>query len=189
MKLLKHVKYLVMTENERPQEHAGRRDEDAVRRFVEQLALLFAAWGFPRMAARVLFALMTAESRGLTATDLARALDASPAAISGAVRYLMQIGLLTREPVPGSRRDLYCVRDDAWYAGSIYKNGLFQSIDVIGRPAIEALGGPDSVPGTRVNDMLDFLKYIEKEMPLLLERWERSRPSANPPAPPAATGE
>ena len=62
------------------------RDEEAVRGFVERLALLFADWGFPRMAARVLFALMTAEAPGLTATELAQRLDASAAAISGAVR-------------------------------------------------------------------------------------------------------
>lgn len=186
--MLKHVKYPVMTGQERASgsepvrrtaETAGPRDEEAVRRFVEQLALLFAAWGFPRMAGRVLFALMTAEGRGLTASDLARTLDASPAAISGAVRYLTQIGLLVREPVPGSRRDLYCVRDDAWYAGSVYKNGLFETIAAIGRPAIEALGGPQTAPGTRVADMLAFLEFLEREMLVLLDRWEKERPSAH----------
>ena len=95
------------------------RDEEAVRRFVEQIAMQFADWGFPRMAGRVLFALMTADEPGLSAAELGARLDASAAAISGAVRYLGQLRLVVRDPVPGSRRDLYRLANNAWYAAAI----------------------------------------------------------------------
>src|SRR5205823_699952 len=39
---------------------AGTRDEQALREIVEQLGRLLAEWGLPRMAARVIFVLMTA---------------------------------------------------------------------------------------------------------------------------------
>jgi DNA-binding transcriptional regulator GbsR (MarR family) len=86
---------------------AAQRDDEAVAQFVEHAARVFADWGFPRMAARVLFVMMTANEPGLTAADLAERLGVSPAAISGAVTYLIQLGLLERVPVPGSRRDLH----------------------------------------------------------------------------------
>lgn len=44
--------------------------------------------------------------------ELATLLKVSPAAISGTVRYLSQVNLLSRESELGSRRDLYRVHDD-----------------------------------------------------------------------------
>jgi DNA-binding transcriptional regulator GbsR (MarR family) len=91
------------------------RDEERVRAFVEQLALTFTDWGFPRMPSRVLVTLMSADEDALTAAELAERLDVSPAAISGAVRYLIHVGLLQRVPTPGSRRDRYRLPLDPWY--------------------------------------------------------------------------
>ena len=72
------------------------RDPEQVRAFVEHLALVFTDWGFPRMPSRVLITLMAADEEALTAAELAERLDVSPAAISGAVRYLIHIGMLQR---------------------------------------------------------------------------------------------
>ena len=54
------------------------RDERAMTDFVEQTAAAMAAAGFPRMPARVLMALIAAESTGLTAKELSDELGASP---------------------------------------------------------------------------------------------------------------
>lgn len=153
----------------------GQRDEDGVRRFVEQIAMLFADWGFPRMAGRVLLTLMVAEERGLTATELGDRLDASPAAISGAVRYLAQLGLAVREPVPGSRSDLHRLPDDAWYMTTATTTGLYAQIIAAAADAVEPLGGPDTTAGARVAEMRDFFTFAQVEMADLMERWKRSR--------------
>ena len=154
---------------------AGQRDEDGVRRFVEQIAMLFADWGFPRMAGRVLLTLMVAEERGLTATELGDRLDASPAAISGAVRYLAQLGLAVREPVPGSRSDLYRLPADAWYLSTTTTSGLYAQIIAAAADAVDPLGGPDTLPGARVAEMRDFFTFVELEMAGLLNRWKELR--------------
>lgn len=39
----------------------------------------------------------------------------SPAAVSGAVRYLTHVGLLRRERERGGRRDVFVVLDDAFH--------------------------------------------------------------------------
>ena len=60
-----------------------------------------------RAAARdgSLLALLTEDAGYLSAADLGERLHISPAAVSGAVRYLVQIQLVRREREPGSRRD------------------------------------------------------------------------------------
>ena len=57
------------------------------------------------MPARVFAALLATDSGRLTAAELAELLQISPAAVSGAVRYLTQVGMVHREREPGSRRD------------------------------------------------------------------------------------
>jgi ABC-2 type transport system ATP-binding protein len=70
------------------------RDEAAVRRFIEGFAAALADGGVPRMPARVFAALLATDSGRLTAAELGERLQVSPAAISGAVRYLTQVALV-----------------------------------------------------------------------------------------------
>lgn len=82
-------------------------EPDPARRFIERFALALSDMGFPRMPARVLVATMCAERHTVTSKELAQRLDASPAAMSGALRYLVQVSLLEREAVAGSRSQHY----------------------------------------------------------------------------------
>src|SRR5260370_14964181 len=82
--------------------------------YVERFAAVLVAAGFPAMPARVFVALLVAEDGRLSAADLAERLRVSPAAVSGAVRYLIQVGLAHKERVPGSRRDYYRMPGNMW---------------------------------------------------------------------------
>lgn len=151
------------------------RDEDAARAFVERMALLLTSLGFPRMPARVLIALMAAEERGLTAAQICERLGVSPAAVSGAVRLLTQLGLVARDPVPGSRRDLYHLVDDAWYEASMVKEGYMTRVAEMADAGVAALGGEQTRAGARLAEMRDFYAFIDGEMPGLLARWDAQR--------------
>jgi DNA-binding transcriptional ArsR family regulator len=147
------------------------RDEKAVRELVEQLGRLLAEWGLPRMAARVIFVLMTADEPSLTAGELAERLGVSPAAISGAVRYLTQIRMVTRDVVPGSRRDRYRLVDDSWYEVTLEKMTLITTLADIARQGVVAAGGERTPAGARLAGMRDFYDFVQKELPALLDRW------------------
>ena len=162
------------------------RDEDGVRRFVEHTAMTLADWGFPRMAARVLLALMSSEQGALAAADLARALEVSPAAISGAVRYLVHIGIVVREPSPGSRSDRYRLPDDAWYEASALKGDLFATIAGLAAEGVTALGGSSTPAGARVAEMRDFFAFVHSDLGRLLDRW-RAVKATGPGAPEATS--
>lgn len=153
----------------------GGRDEEAVRRFVEHFAMTFADLGFPRMPARVLGTLMVADEPGLTAGEIADRLGASAAAISGAVRYLTQIGLIVREPVLGSRRDIYRMPNHAWYVASMVKSGAYQKIGDVVAEGVKVVGDESTAPGRRIAEMRDFFHFMQDEMAQLMERWEERR--------------
>jgi DNA-binding transcriptional regulator GbsR (MarR family) len=151
------------------------RDEPAMRNFVEQMARTLADWGLPRMAARVLFVMMSADEQALTASELAQRLGVSPAAISGAVRYLIQINMVAREPVPGSRRDRYRLVDDSWYEVTLAKMTLIKTIAEAAEQGVAAAGGPGTPAGARLAGMRDFYVFVQEAMPGLLDRWAKRK--------------
>lgn len=142
-----------------------------MRHAVERMARIFSDWGLPPMAARVLFTMMAAEERTLTAAELGERLGVSPAAISGAVRLLTQMRLVVREPVPGSRRDVYRLPDDAWYELTLTKMPIFRQITGEASAAVEAVGGDGTVAGANLARMRDYFAFVERELPQLLGKW------------------
>lgn len=165
-----------------------RRDEDALRAFVEDMARLLGDWGFPRMAGRVVFTLMAADERSLSAGELADRLGVSAAAISGAVRYLSQISMLAREHVPGSRRDRYRLVDDSWYEVTVAKMTLLKTLADAADQGAAAAGGADTTAGARLAGMRDFYNWVQERMPTLLDQWaeEKAAKEGRPPPPPIA---
>jgi predicted transcriptional regulator len=150
---------------------APTRDEEAMRTFVEQMARMLADWGFPRMAGRVLFVMMGADEPALTAGELAERLGVSPAAISGAVRYLIHINMVAREPVPGSRRDRYRLVDDSFYEVTIAKMTLIKTLADVADAGVAAAGGPKTPAGARLANMRDFYVFTQESLPSILDEW------------------
>jgi DNA-binding transcriptional regulator GbsR (MarR family) len=155
-----------------------KRDEDAVRRYVESLGLVLSQIGMQRMSARVFAALMTTDDARLTAADLASQLSVSPAAVSGAVRYLEQIGLVAKEREPGERRDHYRLFDDLWYATFLKRDRMIIMWRDAADNGIEALG-EDSPAGQRLAEMRDFLSFMLEELNGMYERWHKLRDAKN----------
>jgi len=160
---------------------------EALLRFVERFALILSEAGWPRMPARVFAYALADDASRYTASDLARGLQVSPAAISGAVRYLTQAGMLGKEREPGARSDTYCLYDDdVWKAITDqqtpmmrrWREGLAEGIELL---------RPDSAGGRRLRETMAFLEFMEGELPDLMRRWHRHRERLFAP-PPGSSG-
>jgi DNA-binding transcriptional regulator GbsR (MarR family) len=152
------------------------RDEKAVARFVEDLASALMEMGVPRMPARIFAALLTTDAGRLTATELADSLQVSPAAVSGAVRYLLQIGMVRRESEPGSRRHYYRAPNDVWDEVIGIRDRLMARWTGVLREGVEVLGA-DTPAGQRVADSVQFFEFVSTELPSVIGRWRERRPA------------
>ena len=150
-------------------------DDPAIARFVERFALTLLETGLPRMPARVFAALLTAPDGRLTAAELAERLQVSPAAISGAVRYLTQVRMVARERDPGGRRDHYRIYDDLWYEAMMHRDEMLARWDEDLLSGIEAVGGSDTEAGARLDEMRRFLAFVRGEVPQLMAKWRELR--------------
>ncbi|GAA2482057.1 MarR family transcriptional regulator [Streptomyces gobitricini] len=151
-----------------------RNEEAPSGRFVERFAAELAEAGMQRMASRVFAALLASESGSLTSAELSERLRISPAAVSGAVRYLNQVGMVSREREPGSRRDRYVLHNELWYETFTRRDQVLTRWETVLRDGAETLG-TDSAAGARVAETADFFAFLQKEMRGLLDRWQEHR--------------
>jgi DNA-binding transcriptional regulator GbsR (MarR family) len=163
---------LTMTESTESTE--GGRDAEAVSKFVESFAAQLVEAGMQRMAARVFAALLSSDSGVMTSAELSEQLQISPAAVSGAVRYLAQTHMVSREREPGSRRERYRVHGDQWYEALTNREAIIKRWEGALREGVNSLGA-DTPAGRRMAETLAFFEFIEGEILSMMERWREHR--------------
>jgi DNA-binding transcriptional regulator GbsR (MarR family) len=139
--------------------------------FIERFAAVLVAAGFPPMPARVFVALLVSADSRLSSTDLVDQLKISPAAVSGAVRYLTGLGLVHKERVPGSRREYYRMPADIWRQVMTMQSQVLVRWTAFLKEGID-LVGRDTTAGERMADHAAYFEFLTTEMPALLARWE-----------------
>jgi DNA-binding transcriptional regulator GbsR (MarR family) len=153
---------------------ASRRHDDLLRA-VERLAQMLTGVGMPRMASRVFAYVLAEDADAYTAAELAEALRVSPAAISGAVRYLLDNLLMFRDRAPGSRADVYRIAgDDVWSTIMDARIPLMAHWDEILGEAVR-LVGRDTNGGRRLEETREFYAFMMAESKAMMERWKQHR--------------
>jgi hypothetical protein len=161
---------LGMTDVARPTQ-----DHERLLTAVEQVATLLAEGGIPRMAARVFAYALAEDSDRYTAADFAEGLRISPAAVSGAVRFLTATRLLFKERAPGSRADLYRVYDeDVWSTIMAARLPMLEVWEKAVHDAADAVG-PETRGGRRLRETEEFFRFSRVETEAMIERWREHR--------------
>jgi len=153
---------------------AVERDPDAVSKFVESFAAQLVEAGMQRMPARVFAALLSSDEGTMTSAELGEQLQISPAAVSGAVRYLAQTHMVSREREPGSRRERYRVHGDQWYEALTNREAVIKRWEGALREGVASLGA-DTPAGRRMAETLAFFEFVEGEVAAMMERWRVHR--------------
>jgi DNA-binding transcriptional regulator GbsR (MarR family) len=152
----------------------GAEAEDPLFGYIERFASVLVSAGFPPMPARVFVALLVTDSGRLSAAELAAMLRISPAAVSGAVRYLIQLGLVHKERVPGSRRDYYRMPGNMWDDLIRMRDQVMGRWTALVREGIDLVGA-DTPAGERMAEQAAFLEFATKELSEILARWQKYR--------------
>ncbi|GGJ49655.1 GbsR/MarR family transcriptional regulator [Streptomyces brasiliensis] len=152
----------------------ARRDPEAVSKFVEGFAAQLVEAGMQRMPARVFAALLSSDSGSLTSAELGDLLQVSPAAVSGAVRYLAQQHMVAREREPGSRRERYRVHSNQWYEALTSREAVIKRWEHALREGVDSLG--EATPaGRRLAETLAFFEFLDGEIAMMMDRWRAHR--------------
>ncbi len=157
--------------------------------FIEEVGLAFEAQGLPRMAGRILGALLVADPPEQSAEELAGTLRASRGSMSTMTRMLEQIGLIDRVSKPGERRIYYRNSPDAWHQRMRESIDPIRTMRELADKGLRLMrGAPDDVLRGLI-DMRRFYAYWETAMPAVLAAWhEASERGELPPAFPPEEG-
>src|SRR4030065_2245808 len=136
--------------------------------FIEDIGLYFEQMGLPRMAGRILGALLITDPPSQSITDLSVRLSASKSSISIMARLLVERGLIERVASPVPRRDYYRFKPGGW---NIYMRqwlGLIAGLHQITERGLALIDEKPPALKERLKEAHDLFSFIEHEFPTLL---------------------
>ncbi|MBE3001247.1 MarR family transcriptional regulator [Nocardiopsis sp. HNM0947] len=149
-----------------------RADDEAVTDFRERFAQIMVESGMPRTAARVYSALLVTDSGKLSAAELAGQLGVGAPAISGAVKYLVQVRLVERGREPGTR-NAYCrVHEHTWHRYISQSDPVLLQVQSGADEGVAILGA-DSPAGRRLDETRRFFAFMREEIRESMAKWQR----------------
>jgi predicted transcriptional regulator len=159
---------------DKPMADGSQPSNAAIRAFIERFALVLAAAGMQRMAARAFAALLVSENGSLTAREFADLLQVSPAAVSGSVRYLENARMARRARRPGERTDHWTLGGESWYEAVGTRTDIVDALSAALDDGLAAVPA-GSEAAERIAEMRDFFAFLSEEMPRIIARWRASR--------------
>jgi len=138
--------------------------------FIEDIGLYFEQMGLPRMAGRILGALLISDPPSQSITDLGERLHASKSSISIMARLLMERGLIERVASPMPRRDYYRFKPGGW---SIYMRqwlGLMSGLHQITERGLALMANKSDPLKERLQEAHDLFSNIEQGFPSILQK-------------------
>ena len=142
--------------------------------FVERMGAALTSAGLARLPSRIFAAVLVDEDGRMTAAEIGEALAVSPAAVSGAVKYLDGVGMVRRERERGSRRDVFVIDDDAWHDTLMQADNIYRPMITALAQGLEDLADEDPARH-RLQLSRAFMEFILDEMHDINDRWSTRR--------------
>jgi hypothetical protein len=92
---------------------------------------------------------------------------------------LIQVGLIERVSLPGERRDFYRIGAGIWTRIMQASVGQMTDLRVLAQRGLALLSQASPERRQRLQEMHDLYTFFEREMPLLLARWQAERKQGN----------
>lgn len=149
---------------------------EELRAWAERVATYFAQQnGLPPIAGRVIGWLLVCDPPEQSAAQLAEAVQASRASLTGTLRVLTASGFAETVTRPGARTVYYRVTPDAFAAVARRRLASMTTFLDITKQGL-ALLGEDSPRAARVRSVHELFSWLAAEVGPLWERWDaRSR--------------
>lgn len=147
------------------------------RELIEKLGVMHEQHGVPRAEARILSLMLIADKLELTFDEICETLQLSKSAVSTALNSLLATHRITYVTKPGDRKRYFTNNIVNWE--KMMSLGLSKMLDVnaIMEQALEQRTKETPEFNESMRRFIDFINYMNREMPLLLERWQRENPA------------
>ncbi|WP_187262987.1 GbsR/MarR family transcriptional regulator [Pontibacter beigongshangensis] len=142
---------------------------------VEKIGIFHEQSGMQPAAARVMGLLFVADKRELTFDDITEVLGISKSATSNAINLLIQTDLIDYTTFSGDRKRYFRLKITNWREGLARKINHMTSMNTLFREVLEARKETGAAEDEKLEELIDFLNYVNQELPKMVERWEARR--------------
>jgi DNA-binding transcriptional regulator GbsR (MarR family) len=142
---------------------------------VEKSGVLMEQMGLPRMSGRLLGYLFIANPPYKTFNEIQDYLQASKSSISTSLQALITQGLVVYFTVPGDRRRYFRLNAESWTDLVKKEVGQLTSARQLILDCLAIRGEEYPQFNGALLEITELYAFLEKELPLIIERWEKSR--------------
>lgn len=151
---------------------------DPLKEYIEDIGLFYEQYGLPKMAGRVLGYLMATSKIAISFDDLVDELQASKGSISGNIKLLISQHLIEKYSLPGNRKSYFRIS-----YGNISRTleDKISSVKEIINIYVRAnqINDSESEKHRQLEEMVDFYRFLEVEIPKLKQQWAFQRKREN----------
>lgn len=139
--------------------------------YIDEVAEFFVGEGLPLIAGRVIGWLLISDPPEQTPAQLTAVLQVSRSSISSAMRLLTPSGLVERTRRRGDRNEYFRIAPDGWSRMLMRRYAQTAGFREVTERGLELLAESDSERRERLERVTDLYRFLEAELPALLERW------------------
>lgn len=137
--------------------------------WIERFAAHFAEEGIPLIGGRILGYLLVCQPTERTAAELSQELEASSGSISTNLKYLVNVGLVTKRTRRGRQAAEYRINEKAWSDFMQRKLDAIVSVKTLTDDGMRLLSG-DPERAMRLRTVDHLYGWLSEELPALWER-------------------
>jgi len=142
---------------------------------IERIGIFYERMGLQPAAGRILGLLYVSDNPELTFDEIREALNISKSATSNALNLLIETGPVEYITFAGDRKRYFRLKTSNWRQAITKRIDNIISFKGILQEVLEVRSAQTNAFNSCLAEFVDFLGYLQGELPSLLEKWEQTR--------------
>lgn len=145
------------------------------KQLIEKIGIYHEQQGFPPVTGRIMGLLYVSDQPHLSFEEIIDTLAISKSAASNALNLLLQVRLLEYTTYPGDRKRYFGALLENWHEEVINKMEAILGFSKLLRHANQMRGNKNLDMNQKIAERIDFMEFLSEEVPMLLEKWRKSK--------------
>lgn len=145
------------------------------KQLIEKVGIYHEQQGFPPVTGRIMGLLYVSDQPYLSFEEIVETLNISKSATSNALQLLQQMRLIDYTTYPGDRKRYFGALLENWHEELMNKMESILGFSKLLRQANELRGKVNPEMNEKVQERIEFLEFLSKEVPALLQKWLKGR--------------
>ncbi|MFD2515361.1 GbsR/MarR family transcriptional regulator [Pontibacter locisalis] len=142
---------------------------------IEKIGIFHEKLGMQPAAGRIMGLMFVSDRPELTFDEIRETLNISKSATSTALNLLIETGPVEYITFAGDRKRYFRLKTSNWRDSLTKRFNNIINFKILLKEVMETRSDKSSEFNSCLAEFVDFLEYMQQELPVLLEKWEKSR--------------